>query len=268
MAVCADCGEESRLRKVKGVEWKRCCGCGYFGDFEPKKRATIIIPSRYPDIFGPCKESLDKFAPLEKKILVRDGHDIPDAAGLNWTTIQAPEGFVYSRNINLGIAQSTGDVLLMNDDVVFKHKHTLEILQNIISKHPEVGILSPLTEGKVGEYVQGHCQNNLEYTTCRLCFVCVLIPRHIINELGVLEESIGAAGGYGWDDVDFSRRVTDAGYKLGVTARAVVKHGHIDGDWSTSFRRTGQSMEAMDKIAAAQFKAKHRHNDLGCYGPK
>ena len=268
MKICEDCNAEITLRKTKGVTWRRQCLCGDFSDYEPKERATIIVPSRFPDIFGPCKESLDKFAPLENKILVRDGHDIPDAIGLNWKTIQAPEGFIYSRNINLGIKEANGDVFLCNDDVVFTHKHTLEILQNISNQHPEVGILSPLTNGKVGEYVQGHCTKTLEYTTCRLCFVAVLIPRKIIDEVGMLDEDIGADGGYGWDDVSMSRRVTDAGYKLGVTARASVQHCHVDGDWSTSFRRLGKSMEAMDKIAAAQFKAKHGHNDLGCYGPE
>lgn len=264
MEPCRDCGEVLKFRRVKGATWKVACGCGDFADFEPKERATIIVPSRYPDIFEKCRESIDKFAPKENKILVRDGHDISDPAG--WQTIQAREKFVYSRNVNLGIAESTGDVLLCNDDVLFTQRGTLEAMQNVMDKNPDIGILSPLIDGMVGHYDQGHATQTVHYTDCRLCFVCVLIRREVLDKIGMLDETIGANGGYGWDDCDYSRRVVNAGYKLATTARATVKHGHMDGKWSTSFRRESVSMDAMDKIASQQFFDKWGDRDLGCYG--
>jgi Glycosyltransferase like family 2 len=257
---CKDCNEIVKLRKVKDAGWKVACACGDFSNFEPKERATIIVPSRYPDIFESCRDSIDRFAPLENKILVRDGHDIMPPE--NWKTIQGPEGkFVYSRNINLGLKEATGDVLLCNDDVVFTHRGTIETMQNILDKHPEVGIISPLIDGMVGEYWQGHATQTLHYTDCRLCFVCVLIRKEVVEQIGLLEEFTG----YGWDDCDYCRRIVNAGWKMGVTARATVKHGHVDGKWSTSYRRENMSMEAMDKISVAEYKAKWGDDSLGNY---
>jgi hypothetical protein len=263
--VCTDCGEPSKLRRVDGAAWKVTCACPDFAAYVPEQRATIIVPSRYPDIFSKCRESIDKYAPEENKILVRDGHDIEPP--VDWTTIQGPEGkFVYSRNVNLGIAQSTGDVLLCNDDVLFKHPGTLETMQNVMNKHPEIGILSPLIKGMVGEYWQGHTPETqtVQYTDCRLCFVCVLIRREVIEKVGLLEEFTG----YGWDDCDYCRRVVNAGYKLAVTGRAVVEHGHIDGKWSTSYRREPQTLDQLDKISVAEYRAKWGDDKLGNYDQK
>ena len=263
MNVCPDCKETVRLRRIDGCAWKVRCACPDLADFEPKERATIIIPSRYPDIFSKCRESIDKYAPKENKILVRDGHDIEAPSG--WTTIQGPESkFVYSRNINLGIAKSTGDVLLCNDDVLFKHTGTLEMMQNVMAKHPDVGILSPLIIGMVGEYWQGHTPETqtIQYTECRLCFVCVLIRREVVDKVGLLQEFTG----YGWDDCDYCRRVVNAGWKLAVTGRAKVEHGHVDGQWSTSYRREKMSMDAMDKISVSEYKQKWGDDSLGNYG--
>lgn len=264
MTTCEDCGEQIKLRNVKGAVWRKTCLCPDFSSFIPKEPATIVVPSRHNDIFQPCCESIDKFCPKQNKILVRDGNEIESPVG--WKTVQAPDKFVYSRNVNLGIKESTGDVLLCNDDCVFTHRNTIEIMQGVLDKYPEVGVLSPLIDGMVGHYDQGHATRTLHITECRLCFVCVLIRRSVLDEIGLLDESIGANGGYGWDDTDASRRVVNAGYKLGTTARATVKHGHVDGKWSTSFRRQHITLDAPDKIAAKQFFDKWHDNDLGCYG--
>lgn len=259
--VCEECGQPKKFRNTKGTIWRIACACGDFADFTPKTRATIIVPSKFPDIFKDCRASIDKYAPRENKILVRDGHGIDAPAG--WTTIQGPESkFVYSRNINLGIQQSTGDVLLTNDDVRFLHPNTLEILQNVLDKNPDVGILSPLTKGDVGEYWQSHATRTLHYTEVRLCFVCVLIRRETLDRVGLLDERFS---GYGYDDVDYCRRVVAAGYKLGVTSRASVLHGHGTNHRSASYNRQELgSIDALDKLAQQQFFEKWGDLSLEC----
>jgi hypothetical protein len=261
VTVCEECNEQRKLRLTKENVWRVNCLCQDFSDFEPKTRATIVVPSKFPDIFKACRESLDKFAPKENKILVRDGHDIVEPDG--WKTIQGPSGkFVYSRNINLGIKQSTGDVLLTNDDVRFLHPRTLEIMQNVMSQHPEVGVLSPLIIGDVGEYWQSHATKTLHYTDVRLCFVCVLIRRECLEKIGMLDERFT---GYGYDDCDYSRRVVNAGYKLGVTAKARVRHGHPNEQRSMSYNRQEMgTIDMLDKIAQEQYFAKWGDLSLEC----
>ena len=262
MTNCPECNEPKRLRNTRGNIWRVACGCGDFADFLPKERATIIVPSKHPEIFADCRDTINKFAPSEKKILVRDGNDVECPA--NWQMIQAPQGFVYSRNVNLGIVASTGDVLLCNDDVRFTQPNTLEILQNVMYQHPEVGIISPLIRGDVGEFWQSHATHTLHYTQVRLCFVCLLIKREVIEKVGLLDETIGANGGYGWDDTDMCRRVVNAGWKLGVTARATVIHGYGNDRRSASFNRVPNAYTTGDAIAQKQFFAKWGDLSLEC----
>lgn len=252
MKICEECNDVFKFRRSASGAWRSNCGCPDYADFVPSPRATIIVPSRYLDIFADCRDSLDRYAPKEHKILVRDGNSIDAPSG--WTTIQGPDSrFVYSRNINLGITASTGDVLLTNDDVRFTHPRTLEIMQAVMARHPDVGILSPLIKGDVGEYWQGHATKTLHLTDVRLCFVCVLIKREVLDKIGLLDERFT---GYGYDDVDYSRRVVDAGYKLGVTGRAVVTHGHGEERCSTSYRREVQTMGQLDHEAKLQYRSK------------
>lgn len=252
MVNCEECNEPRKLRETKGV-WRVRCACPDLADFVPEQRATIIVPSKFQDIFADCEGSINKYAPKENKILVRDGHEI--AAPESWKTIQGPEGkFVYSRNINLGILESTGDVLLTNDDVRFTHTKTLEIMQHVMARHPEVGILSPLIKGDVGEYWQAHATKELHYTDVRLCFVCVLIRRSVLEEIGLLDEKFI---GYGGEDVDYCRRVVNAGYKLGVTSAAIVRHGTENERRSRSFNRQELgTIDALDKVAMDYYESK------------
>lgn len=198
---------------------------------------TIIVPSKYPDIFESCRVSVDQFAPTTPKILIRDGHDIIDPSG--WTTIQAPDGpFIYSRNCNLGINQTSGNILLMNDDCTFLGDNTVQAMENILDTYPDIGLISPRIIGGVGNTIQSGCVSPLTYTPIRLAFICTLIRRSVIEKIGLLDERFT---GYGWEDDDYCRRATDAGFKMAVTANVSVKHGHGKEKWSSSFLRTKYS---------------------------
>jgi hypothetical protein len=193
---------------------------------------AIVVPSKFPDVFADCLSSLNRFASEEDKILVRDGKDIAPPDG--WLTIEGVKPFVYGRNVNLGIAQATGDVLLCNDDVRFTRPGTVAALQAILDQYPEIGVVSPRIDGMVGNYLQNDVTRPVEYTNTRLAFVCVLVRRSMIDKIGPLDERFT---GYGWEDDDFCRRVLDAGYRLAVTADTVVTHGHGNLKCSASFRR-------------------------------
>jgi hypothetical protein len=261
MQTCDECGKDIKLRNTGGARWRVACECPDLSTHVPRTRATIIVPSKHNNIFEACKNSIDKYAPKEKKILVRDGNAIPSPD--QWITVQGPASpFVYSRNINLGIKQSTGDVLLTNDDVRFTHPYTLEIMQNVMEKNPDVGILSPLIIGDVGEFFQSHATKTLHYTQVRLCFVCVLIKREVLDKVGLLDERFT---GYGYDDCDYSRRVVEAGWKLGVTAKAKVIHGHGDNRRSASYNRQEYgTINALDEIAKQQYLEKWGDLSLEC----
>jgi GT2 family glycosyltransferase len=198
---------------------------------------TIIVPSKHNDIFQDCRASLDKFAPSTPKILVRDGHDIAGMAvqaPFNWRTVQAPEPFIYARNINLGIKACEDDVFLCNDDVQFVDNFTIGRLQFLMQSHPEVGILSPRILGGVGNVLQSMWRGELVESSARLAFVAVMIRRSVIDKVGLLDEQFT---GYGFDDTDYCLRTQRAGFKLAIAGQVVVTHGHGKQNASSSYRR-------------------------------
>jgi hypothetical protein len=222
---------------------------------------SIIVPSRYPDIFNECRRRIDFFAAPQEKILVRDGLDITDPRG--WTTIQAPMPFVYSRNINLGINQTSGDVLLTNDDVRFVNKETVERLDYVMGCNPEIGILSPRIDGGIGNVDQARVRTSVLYTQMRLAFVCVLIRRAVIDQIGLLDERFNA---YGWDDVDYCRRAVNAGWKMAVTVDATVRHGHGKQTYSSSYLREPRIYSARCMIAQNQYQQKWGDTKFSNFG--
>lgn len=218
-------------------------------------QATIVIPSKYPDIFEDCRASLEQFAPKAPKILVRDGQGIAEPAG--WTTIQGPEGpFVYARNVNLGIQACSGDVLLMNDDCRMVQEGTLEALQGAFALRPDLGILSPRVEGVAnGVFCSGiPIQETKQY----LSFVCVLIRRSVFEKIGLLDEKYT---GYGSEDVDFCRRAQVAGFTLAITSLATVSHSK----GSSSYIRE-PNLEPKRAESARKYIEKWGRRTQGHYG--
>ena len=188
--------------------------------------ATIVVPSRYPDIFEGCRSNLAQYAPSAPKLLVRDGDSLGDPEG--WKVIQGPPGaFCYARNVNLGIQACSGDVLLMNDDCRFTQAGTLHTLGSLLITHPGVGILSPNVEGVAnGVFCSGQ---PVQETKGYLSFVCVLIRRALIDKIGLLDEKYT---GYGSEDVDYCRRAQHAGFTLAITSLATVSHKHCSSSYS------------------------------------
>ena len=217
--------------------------------------ATIVIPSKYPDIFEGCRSSLAEFAPSAPKILVRDGDSIGNPEG--WKVIQGPpEPFCYARNINLGIQECSGDVLLMNDDCQFTKNGTLEALQGVFALRPDIGILSPNVEGVAnGVWRSGE---PIQETKHYLSFVCVLIRRSVFEKIGLLDEKYI---GYGSEDVDFCRRAQHAGFMLAITSLATVSHKQC----SSSYNRE-HALELKRAESARIYLEKWGRKTQGHYG--
>ena len=65
--------------------------------------------------------------------------------------------------------------------------------------------------------------------------------------------------GYGWEDTDYNRRVVEAGWKLGVTGSAIVKH-HA--------HSTYRSMYGLDKHTEMYYAAQKIFVDKWGEGPQ
>ena len=138
----------------------------------------------------------------------------------------------------------------MNDDVRLTHAHTIDVLERVLEVRPDIGIISPRIYGIVGNSTQATIEpKQIIYSEARLAFVCVLIRREVIDDIGLLDERFT---GYGGDDVDYCWRAQEAGWKLAVTGEAAVIHAHPHGA-SNSYLRRKETMKSMDDLAKEIF---------------
>jgi len=215
------------------------------------KPVTIVVLSRFADIFQGFRESVDRFLPEVPRVLVRDGNEIVLPLDSRWTVVQGPEKFAMAVNGSLGwkTAPEDSDILYIGDDARFTQADTVWRMQDAAYSDPSIGILSPKITGEIGSYAQADPNLvGITYSNGRLAFVCVYIKREVIEKVGYLDPLF--SGAYGCDDSDYCHRTKLAGYKLAVTPYVTVEHRHA----ASSFTRTGVGTDC--RTGAEKFIAK------------
>jgi len=218
---------------------------------------TILVLSRYSDIFEGLQENLNLFAPTIPRVLVKDGHLID--SDKDWLVEEGPSGkFNYATNVNRGLNRlgSKCDVLLLGDDVRFHEPITVETLRYFAYAESTIGLLSPKIIGASDNPLQTDPPMGpvFSYSERYIPLVCTYIKREVLNKVKGLDEETFREG-WGWDDVDFSRRVRLAGYSLAVTSRVSVIHGLRRKGSETLIRNERGSSESMDALDAINAKA-------------
>ncbi len=223
----------------------------YHYKFEPGRTATqgnlnhapvtgdnysIVIPSARAENLVPCVKSILAMEPTlspDRIIVVDDGaravaeSHIP---GVKWVTGVKP--FCFSRNVNLGIKEAPGDVIIMNDDAQLQTKFGMASMSYAVRSAEGVGVCSAAITGFVGNpNQQPVAPTGLRQDPRMVAFICVYIPRAVLDALGILDERFV---GYGFDDDDYCRRVMGAGLRVMICDGCVVRHGEESG--TSTFR--------------------------------
>jgi GT2 family glycosyltransferase len=163
--------------------------------------------------------------PRKNVIVVDDGAGIecrdlfPDV-----TWVKGAKPFVFSRNANLGIERSGGDVLLLNDDARLATRFGFLSLAWAARAREEIGLCSALVSGFVGNPAQeenGRVPAGIRYADSTLAFVAIYIPKPTIERIGLLDERFT---GYGFEDNDYSTRCFKEGLTLAVYDGCIVRH--------------------------------------------
>lgn len=219
---------------------------------------SVIIPSRTVANLMPCAEAVGKCEPDARLIVVLDG-PLRDAIRLmcqdpprdNYLRLHGIDPFIFARNCNLGI-QATGDddVILLNDDAILETPGGFSAMQKAAREHG-LGLVSSSTNvagnpeqnrrAQDGFRILGRTPGNSFPT---VAFVCVLIPRETIKQVGLMDERFGGltpAGKriYGSCDNDYCRRVHLAGLKTAVHDGCFVDHGRLP----STFRSDPDTMD-------------------------
>lgn len=168
-------------------------------------------------------------------ILINDGQKEPQLTKYlrklnklrdNVTLIENKPNVGWIKAINQGIEKAKSDyVMFINNDILIQPTMSQWLLKmcKYLEAHNDVGAVGPISN-----YVMGlqHMDNNrfiltLEHDTNFLIGFCMLVKKEVIDKIGGLDERFGMGGN---DDLDYSIRIKEAGYRLKVLRDVFVNH--------------------------------------------
>lgn len=179
-----------------------------------RPKYSIVIPTynHCDDLLMPCLESIERYSNMAEVEVVVVANGCTDntraymegklvAPNYKMVWIDEPNG--YTKSTNEGIKVATGEyIVLLNNDTEVLPSAKNEWLERLVQpflEDPKVAITGPL---------QLH-DNYADHDV--LIFFCVMIPKRIFEELGILDEAYHPGGG---EDIEFSVRCKQAGYTI------------------------------------------------------
>jgi len=220
-------------------------------EFVEEKCAIIIATFNIPSITKRCLDSIYNNTRYPYKIFIVDnGSDDKTKEFLNSLEnveiiqIGHNSGVAKARNIGVNKALTYKDIsyicFLDNDTEVYENWLT-KLIEHY-KKYPTCGMVGPITTSAigaqnlvktswVGRYTNDEIINllsnrgPLEYqSTNYLNRFCLLIHRDTCEKIGFFDESFGLIG---WEDQDYCKRISNAGYRLDILKTVFVYHkGH------------------------------------------
>lgn len=191
-----------------------------------------------------CLESLKKERYENIEVVVVDNGSVDDSADriaeeFGWVTLlrnQRNKGFAGGCNVGIEhlLQQSVDYIMLLNNDALIQPGSCTALIETA-ERHESVGAVSGLIKytasGEIqhtgGEYIDWLVKLNLSSdvptSTKRTEFVSgafMCISREAIEDVGVLDESFF----FGFEDVEFSNRLRQEGWKMFLTPDAVIHH--------------------------------------------
>jgi GT2 family glycosyltransferase len=213
-------------------------------------KISIIILSfnHYDDTTGMCLEHLSRDIAFKEweVIVVDNASDAPTREKLqlaeqrnaNLKVILNSANLGFSAGNNVGIRQATGECIILLNSDAFVPPRMLGKLATHLAADTRLGMLGPVTNAAGNEQciyatkddMNAAFSSGIAYaqdggkeilSAYRLDFFCVAIPRFVLDKVGLLDEDFGR--GY-FEDFDYSLRIKEAGYALGIAEDCFVYH--------------------------------------------
>lgn len=172
----------------------------------------------------------------------------------NATVIRNDDNRGFPAAVNQGLEVATGDnILLLNNDTIVTTGWLRRMLDALHSD-PAIGLVGPVSnnvsgaqqiavdyddlaalDGFAWDETSQHAGERIP--TDRLVGFCLLFERALLNAVGRLDERFGIGN---FEDDDFCRRASHAGYKAVIARDAFVHH-----EGGATFRATGVDFSAL-----------------------
>lgn len=160
-------------------------------------------------------------------IVVNNGEEkfqVPDDTKVH--IIHTGKNLGWTEGVNLGVRWALDNnpskfIMWMNDDIqIVPHDYGwLTKMINCFQLDPKIAAVGPTSNNIMGYQTTNHTHLPPAIETTFISGMCVLSKRGIVEEMFPLE--CCPAGG---DDLDFSMRLADKGYKICVCRRAFMLH--------------------------------------------
>lgn len=210
--------------------------------------SIVILTFNELDYTKRCVESIQKNTPEPHEIIFVDNGSRDGTVkwfkkfvtiNSRYRLIENKENLGFARGCNQGIETSKGEhILLLNNDVLVTENWLSGMLEHLNSS-PDIGIVGPMTNNISGiqkaEGITYRSEEHLEayarefrnrnrhrrVPSRRLVGFCMLFRRHLVNEIGPLDETFGTGN---FEDDDFCLRAALAGYRNVIAGDVFIHH--------------------------------------------
>lgn len=246
------------------------------------KFSIVIVAYKGEEALSRCLSSLIDHAPESAELVIVDNSpkpiefapaliDILDKKYREVIIHQDGKNKGFAAGCNLGARLSSGENLVfVNPDTVVYPNWAEMMAAHLREGVGAVGPLSNFVAGYQNWVLYTHsapmAKENVDHVTCRFAAKVIssakihasiktklligfflMVPREVWNKVGEMDPEFVL----GCDDLDYSMRLTDAGYKLVIAPDVFVYHeGHV------SFREEGDPALEMNKRSEAVLRAK------------
>ncbi len=209
---------------------------------------TVLIPSSDPERVARCLEAMLALAgeTYHEALVVCDGELAAFESLLarfpRLRLLPGKKPFVFSRNVNLGIASCCGDVVLLNDDAAPATLGWLDALATAAHSQANSGPVSPLLSecDHPPQDARRHDGRPEVREVGAVTFTCVYLTRSLIEQVGLLDEGLVW---YGWEDNDYCHRALSVGRQPLVVTEALVLHDEPSATFGHA-RRVRRALQA------------------------
>ncbi|MGA2804452.1 MAG: glycosyltransferase family 2 protein [Acidimicrobiales bacterium] len=204
-------------------------------------KVSLVIVSKDEPVLADTLDSVEKLTlgGLDEVVVVDASQRRLDQIRVDhpwvaWHDYEQPEGVrvTIAHQRNIGVAQARGDVIVFTDSGCIPRAHWLERLLAPIFDEGEWVTCGPAaSQGRTiysGPNWWGYTSERYVPAAPTINFA---LRREVFDAVGGFDESFAAG-----EDIDFSWRLTDAGYRLRWVPNAVINHEW--GDTNRQLRRS------------------------------
>lgn len=208
------------------------------------KTSIIILTLNNSDLTKLCIESIRKHTKEHYELIIVDNGSTDDTVGYlkKQSDIQAiynHQNAGFAKGCNQGAAIATGDNLLfLNNDTIVTENWLTNMLK-VLYSNELIGIVGPVSNKCSGRqqvrasypdfseglenFARERCKKYSGVTrySSRLIGFCLLIKKHVWDEVGPFDEQFGMGN---FEDDDLCLRVLEAGYMSMIVKDSFIHH--------------------------------------------